>query len=53
MENIANFEKEHVQLRFGVQKLPWSKLEQTWQFGRVTDIITYGIFFEKLKTRVD
>ena len=33
-------EKEHFQLGFDV-----SKLEQTWQFSRVTNIITYGIYY--------
>ena len=42
------FIKEHVQLRFDVQKSPvfwekWFELEQIWQFDRVTDIITYGL----------
>ena len=27
-----------------------NKLEQTWQFDWVTDIITHGLFLEKLKT---
>ena len=33
----------------------WSKLEQTWQFARVTDIITYGLlyFLEELKPGSD
>ena len=48
---IQSKDKEHVQLRFGVQKSPvifkeqWSQLEQTWQFDRVTDIITYGLLY--------
>ena len=42
--------KEHVQVRFGVQKLPvfceqWSELEQTWQVDRVTDIITDSLLY--------
>ena len=36
----SNKTKEHVQFRFGVQNR--AKLEQIWQFDRVTDIITYG-----------